>query len=93
MVDLAAEDRTEEIRLELIALLARTGEVDLGTVYRSLTGLFGPGCAQEVGLALARLVSERAVVIDTKLLAPEGPHVGVVRLVIVTSPPYEALVA
>lgn len=93
MIDVSAEELSEEIRLEMIALLARAGEVDLGTLYRSLAGLFGAGCSHQIGVALARLVSERAVVIDTRMLGPEGPHVGVVRLVIPTSPPYEALVA
>lgn len=94
MVDLlGAGDVTERVRLEIVGLLTRTPEVDLGTVYRTMMQLLGSEVVADVGIVIARLVRDGAIEIETRTLAPDGPHIGVVRLALAAQPPYELLVA
>lgn len=86
-------DVTERVRLEVIGLLARTSEVDLGTIYRTLVDQLGREIVADIGTIISRLVREGAIEIDTRRLAPDGPHVGFARLVLAIQPPYQALVA
>lgn len=94
MVDLeVAGDVTERVRLEIIGLLARTVEVDLGTIYRALIGQFGSEVVADIGVVLSRLVCDGAIAVDTRQLSAGGPLIGIARLVLAIQPPYQALVA
>lgn len=70
----------ERVRLELLALLSQTGEVDLGTIYGTLVSLLGSQVVADVGTVLSRLVREGAIVIDTRPLCGAGPIIGFARL-------------
>lgn len=83
----------ERVRLEILALLGRTGECDLGTIYRTLIDLLGSEATAEVGVILGRLIRERAIEVETRSLGHRGPLIGVARLVARLEPPYHALTA
>lgn len=88
-----ARDMTERVRLEVIGLLARTSEVDLGTIYRALIDQLGSEVVADIGTVISRLVREGAIEIDTRQPTKDGPHIGFARLAQAIQPPCEELVA